>query len=388
MFQQKRQLPAQITLHRWARYHPRMPHRIRIDTDIRKAQTPPGWLYTDPAAFELVKRRVLARSWSLVADETQARTPGAVYPFTFCEGAINEPLLLTRDAADTLHCLSNVCTHRGMRLCEHPGHEKKLACRYHGRRFALDGKFLSMPEFEEAQGFPREEDNLRSVPLARWRQFLFVSLDPAHALEDLVREMDARIGHLPVEHARFDATRARDYMVAANWALYVDNYLEGFHIPFVHASLAQTLDYAQYDTELFPLSNLQLGVATGGEDCFDLPKGHPDEGRNVAAWYFWLFPTTMFNVYPWGISINIVQPLAPDRTRVRFLPYVWDAGKLARGAGADLDRVEREDESVVEAVHASIGSRNYSTGRYSPTREMCVHHFHTLLAAHMATEEK
>ena len=368
-------------------YHHRMTSRaLRIHPDIRKAQTPPGWLYTDPAAFELVKQRVLTRSWSLVADETQARTPGAVYPFTFSEGAIDEPLLLTRDAADNLHCLSNVCTHRGMRLCEHPGHEKKLTCRYHGRRFALDGAFLSMPEFEDAQGFPREEDNLRKVPLAKWRQFLFVSLDPAHTLEVLTREMDARIGHLPIEQARFDPARARDYMVRANWALYIDNYLEGFHIPFVHASLAQTLDYGQYETALFPLSNLQLGVATGGEDCFDLPAGHPDAGKNVAAWYFWLFPTTMFNVYPWGISINIVQPLAPDRTRVRFLPYVWDASKLAHGAGADLDRVEREDESIVEAVHASIGSRHYSTGRYSPTREQCVHHFHMLLAGALADD--
>jgi len=360
------------------------PRAFTVDPDIRRAETPPGWVYTSPDAFDLARKRILARTWQLVADAHQVSTPGAVLPITYCEGALDEPLVITRDHDDRLHCLSNVCTHRGMTLCEHPDHAKRLTCRYHGRRFDLAGRFQSMPEFEETQNFPREEDNLREVPMQRWRQFLFASLDPAHPLEDVTREMERRIGHLPIDDARLDHTRARDYLVSANWALYIDNYLEGFHIPFVHASLAGAIDYGEYALELFPLSNLQLGVATGAEDCFDLPPGHPDEGRHVAAWYFWCFPTTMFNVYPWGVSVNIVQPLAPDRTRVRFLPYVWDESRLNRGVSADLDRVEREDESVVEAVHRAIASRHYTTGRYSPSREQCVHHFHRLLAAHLS----
>jgi choline monooxygenase len=351
-----------------------------VDPDIRRAQTPPGWVYTSDEAFDLARERILARSWQLVADTHQVATPGAVLPFTYCEGALDEPLVITRDHDDRLHCLSNVCTHRGMTLCEHPDHAKRLVCRYHGRRFDLAGRFQSMPEFEEAAGFPREEDHLREIPMRAWRQFLFASLDPAHNLDEVTREMEARIGFLPIDSARLDTTRARDYLVRANWALYIDNYLEGFHIPFVHASLAGAIDYGEYALELFPFSNLQLGVASGAEDCFDLPPGHPDAGKRICAWYFWLFPTTMFNVYPWGISVNIVQPLAPDRTRVRFLPYVWDESRLDRGVSADLDRVEREDESVVEAVHRAIASRHYTTGRYSPTREQCVHHFHRLLA--------
>ena len=86
--------------------------------------------------------------------------------------------------------------------------------------------------------------------------------------------------------------------------------------------------------------------------ALDLPAGHPDEAAasesgGVAAWYFWLFPTTMFNVYPWGISINIVEPISVNRTRVRFLPYVWDESRLDTGVSGDLDRVEREVISQV-----------------------------------------
>ena len=91
--------------------------------------------------------------------------------------------------------------------------------------------------------------------------------------------MDARVGWLPLHEAVFDPSRSRDYLVKANWALYCDNYLEGFHIPYVHAALAGALDYGEYRTELFPWSNLQVGVASGGEDVFDLPPSSPDDGQ-------------------------------------------------------------------------------------------------------------
>jgi choline monooxygenase len=65
---------------------------------------------------------------------------------------------------------------------------------------------------------------------------------------------------------------------------------------------------------------------------------------------------------------------------VSFLSYVWNESKLDEGAGAGLDRVEREDEAIVEAVQKGLRSRIYTRGRYSPTRETGTHHFHRLLA--------
>jgi choline monooxygenase len=166
--------------------------------------------------------------------------------------------------------------------------------------------------------------------------------------------------------------------------LYCDNYLEGFHIPFVHAALSTALDYGQYRTETFRWSSLQLGIASEGEDAFEPPASSPDHGRRVAAYYWFLFPNTMFNFYPWGVSINVVRPLAVDRTKVSFLSYVWDARRLDRGAGAALDGFEREDEAIVEAVQRGTRSRYYDRGRYSPTREQGVHHFHRLLAERLS----
>ena len=171
--------------------------RLDIDPDITRAATPPSRLYFDPEVYRQVLEGVFARSWQLVADTAAVKVPGQVHPVTLLEGSLDEPLLWTRDAKDQLHCLSNVCTHRGALVCEHAGVHPALRCRYHGRRFAQDGRFLSMPEFEGAAGFPSPADDLAKVPFAAWGKFLFASLAPAFPLA----ELDARIGWLPLADA-------------------------------------------------------------------------------------------------------------------------------------------------------------------------------------------
>jgi choline monooxygenase len=162
----------------------------------------------------------------------------------------------------------------------------------------------------------------------------------------------------------------------------VENYLEGFHIPYVHPGLNQAVDYASYGDELFRYSSLQLARARSDEPAFETQSG---DGKRIAAYYAWIFPNLMLNFYPWGLSVNRVVPEAVDRTRVEFRAYVRDEAKRGRGAGALLHEVEMEDEAVVEAVQRGVRSRFYRGGRYSPTRERGTHHFHRLLCEFMAT---
>ncbi|MFI5371800.1 MAG: aromatic ring-hydroxylating dioxygenase subunit alpha [Candidatus Eisenbacteria bacterium] len=357
---------------------------LRIDPDIRTAHTLPAWVYADPGSYVRQRERVFAPSWQWVADTADLRVPGQTLPVTLLEGMLDEPLVLTRDRDDRTHCLSNVCTHRGTLVCEGAGVEHGLRCRYHGRRFHLDGRFHSMPGFEGARVFPSPADDLPKVAHGTWGPLMFASLAPAATLERLIEPLVARCGHLPLADASFDPTRSREYPVAAHWALYIENFLEGFHIAHVHAGLAAALESDTYRNECFEWGTLQTGFALRDEDAFAPPADHPDHGRRVAAWWFWLYPNTMVNVYPWGVSLNVVRPLAPDRTRVSFRSYVWDASRLGQGAGAALDRVEREDEAVVESVQRGVRSRLYTSGRYSPAHEGGVHHFHRLLAAALA----
>ncbi len=342
-----------------------------IHEDIRRAHTLPAAFYRDPAVLDRLRERVFARSWQLVDGAERATAPGSVLPFALLDGCVDEPLLLARDGAGGLHGLSNVCTHRGNLLCTQPGIVQSLRCRYHGRRFGLDGRFISMPEFEGVRDFPSPADDLPRVPLGQLGPLFFAALDPAFSFEELIAPVRERISFLPLDRLAPDPAGSRAYEVAANWALYCDNYLEGFHVPFVHSALAKTIDYASYTTELFAWSSLQMAQAAAAEDAFD--------GGSVAAYYFFLFPNTMLNFYPWGLSINVVVPLAADRTRVVYRTWVLDASRRGRGAGGALDLVEREDEEIVEQVQRGVRSRLYERGRYSPSREAGVHHFHRLL---------
>ena len=357
--------------------------RFFVDPDISKAKTLATDFYTDPVCFEESRDKIFSPSWQFIGDDGLVKSPGQCFPFTLLEDYLNEPLLLTRNTDNHLYCMSNVCTHRGNILVNTPCQVTNLRCRYHGRLFKLDGKFHSMPEFKEVQDFPSPDDDLHRLRLFQWGNWLFTSLSNRFDPKEFFQPMIDRVGWLPVHDFVFHPDLSKTFTVLANWALYCENYLEGFHIPFVHAGLNTVIDYGNYTTELFAYSNLQLGIAKEGEEVFDLPIESPDYGKNVAAYYFWVFPNMMFNFYPWGLSVNIVQPVSPSHTKVSFLTYVWKGEKRDVGAGSGLDKVEMEDEEIVENVQRGVRSRFYEHGRYSVTREQGTHHFHRLLAEFM-----
>lgn len=354
-----------------------------IDPNIAKANTIDTAYYLNEEYYQASKEKIFAPAWQFIGDTNKVKDAGSAFPFILLENYLNEPLLLTHDKNDQLYCMSNVCTHRGNLMVYEPCNLNQLRCRYHGRLFSLDGKFISMPEFKEVENFPTPADNLHNLPLFKWGNLLFTSLHAIFHAQDFFGEMMQRIEWFPVDKLELRKDLSRDYIVKANWALYCENYLEGFHIPFVHAGLNQVLDFGEYTTEIFRYSNLQLGIGKKGDVCFDLPSSSPDFGKEVAAYYFWVFPNMMFNFYPWGLSLNIVQPLNVSVTKVSFLTYVSDESKLNKGAGSGLDTVELEDEEVVENVQKGIRSRFYKHGRYSVKREQGTHHFHSLIAEFM-----
>ncbi len=355
-----------------------MPNRFYIHEDIRHAHTLPAAFYRDAATFEESKEHIFSSTWQWVAEAGVIAEPLQVWPFTLLPGVLDEPLLFTRDAQGVAHCVSNVCTHRGKIVIEQPGKQRLLSCGYHGRCFQLDGRFRSMPEFKAVENFPTPADNLAPVSFAEWIGLLFVSLHPVAPFQDFIQPILDRIGWMPLNTLSFHAEHSQDYEVNAHWALYCDNYLEGFHIPFVHPALNSAIEFGQYTYELYPFCNLQLGIAKEGEPCFEIPPGAPDYGQRIYAYYYWVFPNLMFNFYPWGLSLNVVEPLSHNRTRIRFRTYYFQDAASQRALNR-LDDTEMEDEAVVESVQRGIQSRFYHAGRYSPSQEQGVHHFHRLI---------
>ena len=346
-----------------------------IHPDIEKAYTLPSRYYTESSVFEEIIS-TLSKSFHFASHISQFGKNNII-PLPQLENILNESLILVK--SDKIRCLSNVCTHRGMLIATSPCNSRTLKCGYHGRTFGLDGCMKNMPEFENVEGFPSEKDNLEQFQVKEWNGSYFVGGNKF--FDSVCKELERRLGWINLEKFNHDESRHRNYEINANWSLYVDNYLEGFHIPFVHGDLHEILDYDSYKTELFDGGVLQIGIANEGEECFDLPESSPDFGENIAAYYYWIFPGLMLNFYPWGLSVNIVNPISVNKTQIIYHGFVGNKSLLGKGAGGELDKVELEDQDIVEATQRGVSSRAYDRGRYSPTKEKGVHHFHRILTS-------
>jgi choline monooxygenase len=157
---------------------------------------------------------------------------------------------------------------------------------------------------------------------------------------------------------------------------YLENYLEGLHIAYVHPGLARAIDLRAYRYEAFPGGLAQVAPARRGEAALPWAEGEP-----LAALYLAFFPGTLLNFYPWGLSLNVLLPVAPGRCEVRYRRFVVDGAGPAGGAGADLDQVEREDQEVVERVALGLRARRAPRSRYAPGHEDGLRHFHQWLRA-------
>jgi choline monooxygenase len=350
-----------------------------FEPELARARTLPASWYRDPGILAREQELVFGHTWQMVAHESALQKPGD--HVTARVGS--EEILLTRDDAGTLHALSNVCLHRAGPVARGSGCRRALQCAYHGWTYALDGRLLGTPEWDGVQDFDRASVRLPAFRVESWAGFVFVNLDPEAAplsewLGEIVPETERlRLGSLAFY-------KRIDYEVACNWKVYVDNYLEGYHIPIVHPGLFAELDYNAYRVETRARHSRQHAPIRPGRDE-SLYKRNLEDGGQPEALYYWLFPNLMLNVYPDNLQTNVILPLGPERTVTRFEWFVPDPGRpgldeeFARSL-AFSDAVQQEDILICEDVQRGLRSRTYETGRFSVKRENGVHQFHGLLA--------
>ncbi|HEX8069242.1 MAG TPA: SRPBCC family protein [Pyrinomonadaceae bacterium] len=350
-----------------------------FDARLAHAATPPAAWYTDPRALSAEQARVFGRTWQLVGRVEQVAEPGQYFTTTIA----GEPVIVARGADEQLRAFSNVCRHRAGPVAEACGRRKSFQCGYHGWTYALDGRLNGTPEFDGVAAFAKEAHALPAFKVETWGALVFVNLDAdAAPLMDTLEDIPARLaGAGDLSTMRLAARK--EWTVECNWKVYVDNYLEGYHIPVVHPALNRELDYARYRTETRRFYSIQHAPPRAAT-ATRLPAG---AGASAdAAQYFWLFPNLMLNVYADNYSTNLIVPLGPERTLTVFEWYFGapDSDET-RARVAEVvrfsDEIQLEDIRICEAVQRGLRSRTYGRGRYSVRRENGVHHFHGLLAA-------
>jgi len=329
----------------------------------------PARCYVGDAAAALDRRAVFAHSWQLVAHAAQLSDAGD----HVVAGIAGVPLVLVRGEDGELRALHNVCRHRAGPLASCDGRgAKRLRCQYHGWTYALDGRLLSAPEMDDARDFATDAIRLPQARVAQWRSLVFAAFDDAPPFEELVDGIDARVGAAAMSDYAF--ARRVAYEIDCDWKVYVDNYLEGYHVPHVHPELNRMLDYRSYVTGLARWHSLQWSPLESAGDLYG-------DGE---ALYYWLWPNTMLNILPGRVQTNRVLPLAGNRCRVEFdFHYPRDGADMARHERdlAFSDLVQQEDIDICERVQRGLASGSYVAGRLNPKRESGVHHFHELLRA-------
>jgi len=362
---------------------------FQIDPDIARAWTLPSRLYTDPAVFAAEKEKIFARTWQVVGHASQVENPGDY----FTTDLMGEPLLFVRGGDGRLRGFYNVCRHRAGPPAEGCGSRKLFRCGYHGWTYGLDGGLLSATEIDGVAGFRSEDFALRPVRTEEWFNLVFANLDPEG------RPLRESLGELPQQAEKFPFAgmklfERRTYDMKCNWKTYVDNYLEGYHLPSVHPGLNRELDFnayvvephmqdaqgrAGYVRQFSPIRGAQPGDAT--------PRRYAESREDLTTDYFWTFPNWMLNCYPDNVSLNIVLPVEPERSLAIFEWYLPEKDHAAPTAKASVefsDQIQVEDVAICEVVQRNLRSRSYSRGRFSVSQEKGVHAFHRMYAKWMS----
>ncbi len=353
-------------------------------TPLSRASTLPKRYFLDPDILEAEKERIFGSTWQLVAKTDELQRIGDFVPVT----VLDEPVVITRGLEGELRAFYNVCRHRAGQVALSKGNRKSLQCRYHGWTYGLDGCLRAAPEMEETEGFSKDDFGLMPVRVDAWGPFVFVCLsDSAPALRDMIGAIPSEVAAAGYDVESMRLVERREYVVECNWKVYVDNYLEGYHLPIAHPQLYKELDYDAYRVEEFryyskqhaPIRELKPGEEIGVDRRFLRQPGAED-----SALYFWLFPNTMFNIYQDNMSSNVILPLGVDRTLTIFEWFFADPGS---GPGwesmqqtiAFSDEIQQEDIVICEQVQRGLRSRSYEAGRFSAKRENGVYHFQNLV---------
>jgi choline monooxygenase len=347
-----------------------------FDPDIRHASTIPARLYVDPEYLAIEEEKIFGRTWQLVGRVDQLAESGE-----YITAEIGpEGIVVVRDG-DTLRGFHNICLHRAGPVAQGCGKRKTLQCRYHGWTYRLDGSLLRAPEMEEASDFTADAMHLMPVQVATWGPLVFANLDrEAPPLEHFFDDISAHSEKFAVTSMQYVGRKS--WTIACNWKAYVDNYLEGYHIPVVHPALHKELEYDQYQVELhryYSLQHAPIRAGRGGD------RRYQASTVGEEAQYYWIFPNLMLNIYLGQMQTNVVIPRGPAACEVIF---EWFAHEPPADVTADpawsrlmafSDEIQAEDIAICEQVQKNLRSRSYDRGRYSPTRENGVHHFHGLL---------
>lgn len=314
-------------------------------------ETLPARWYHDPEVFRRERAAIFDSQWLIAGHESAIPSPSGALSVTVG----GRPILLVRKADGQLRAYHNVCRHRAAPLLWDGQAEPctALRCRYHGWRYSLDGALQAAPGY----GAPPPQDmTLFPVHLRLWKGILFVSCaETPPPIEPVLDPLIPAAEALPLQN--LTVQRTARHRLQCNWKTYVENYLEGYHIPWLHPSLTRQVNMRDYQVQVQGRTALHRVSARDG-------------AINQGLW-IWLWPNAALNVYESACNIEIMNPVSPDEMEIQYF-YLFPPdhpGAAQDDTVAMSQEVTEEDIQICEAVQRNLSAGIYDTGRLSPRHE-------------------
>lgn len=317
-------------------------------------------VYVDLDILPRERSEIFARTWQLLGPASQVAERGQ-----YLAGDIaGIKVFAVRGRDGALRAFRNVCRHRGAQLLEEgQGRCATIRCPYHQWVFGDDGRLITAPWFGEEPGFNPADWPLNAIHSAEWRGLLFVSIDPQ---EDLLSQLGGLVAELadePIE--TYQPVQTERVFFDANWKIYTDNFVEGYHIPGVHPKFFAAIDFEQFKTT--------------AHEGFVRMTAPPRDGLFYRGKWLWMWPNWTLSLFDGGMNTSRINPLGTDKTEQIYNFYFADTSIEAKPARdstiAGNLAVVREDYGICVQTHGNYATGSYTAGPLSPRHEQGVHYF-------------
>ena len=351
-----------------------------LTAGARLAAGLPADAYQCMEFWQREQSRLFAGSWVFVGFTHQLAAPGDARPFSIA----GRPVLLLRDGEGRLRGFHNVCSHRCMKLVDRPKNlGKSIRCPYHAWLYGLDGRLRATPHFggpdqHAPEGFDPGQHGLKEIRLGVWHDWIFANLDgQAMEFEAFLAPMRHLLGGLDLSRCRHLATLDLGE-VKCNWKFLVENFIEPYHVQFVHA-----------DTTDQPLADhytiMRAHCLGSGVTVSRKPAGAKPGSLAVDSLYLCLFPSFILGHYaPDQLGVYLHEVTAPGRTRQWRAVYATSEREYAPEEVEEIKRlwtkVHREDHAICEQMQEGRRSQLAQAGGVlSPHWEHVVNRFQDMV---------
>lgn len=335
------------------------------------ARTIPAEWYHDTGIYRRECENLFHHDWMLFCHEALLSTPGEYVAYTLA----GRPVMVLRGKDGELKGFHNLCRHRAsMVLKEGQGKTGVLRCMYHGWVYDSDGKLCKAPGFGGDEAALCERTSLFPVHVCSFAGLVFISM------AENPPDFEGNIGALPQALEQEDLSAFKFHSMAShrlkcNWKTYIENYMEGYHIPVLHPELNRDIDFESYKVVT---ENRIARHETA------LRADRAEDAANTGLWV-WLWPHVALNIYKDGMNLEIVNPVGPEETELRYCYLFRDVSPEKEEENRkviDLSfTVTQQDIEICEIVQKNLSAGVYDTGELSPRHENGVVHFHDMVRA-------